>query len=233
MWAAAGWMKTEKVAFLFLGGWRGGCGGPGRAVSAASKKDGAQPGPTLCTRFTGAMDENPESSSRQVCWNFCPLQLWEVSWKAVGLIGSLFLTLSNLFCCCSVATSCPTLRLHELQHARLLCPSPSPRACSDSCPLSWWCYLSISSSATLFSFRLQSFPASGSCLHIRWPEYWSFSFSISPSNEYSGLISFRIDWFDPLAVHGTLKESSQARQFKSISSLALNLLFFFFFNPSL
>ena len=44
-----------------------------------------------------------------------------------------------------------------------------------------------------------------SALHIRWPKYWSFSFSISPSNEYSGLISFRIDWFDPLAVQGTLK----------------------------
>ena len=44
-----------------------------------------------------------------------------------------------------------------------------------------------------------------SVLHIRWPKYWSFSFSISPSNEYSGLISFRIDWFDLLAVQGTLK----------------------------
>ena len=112
-----------------------------------------------------------------------------------------------------------SLWLHELQRARLLCPSLSPRACSDSCPLSWWCYLTISFSATLFSFRLQSFPASGSFLHIRWPEYWSFSFSISPSSEYSGLISFRIDWFDLLAVHRTLKESSPAWQFKSISAL--------------
>ena len=54
---------------------------------------------------------------------------------------------------------------------------------------------------------LQSLPASG--LHIRWPEYWSFSFSISPSNEYSGLISFRIDWFDLLVVQGTLKSLLQ------------------------
>ena len=62
-----------------------------------------------------------------------------------------------------------------------------------------------------------------SALCIRWPKYWSFSFSISPSNEYSGLISFRIDWLNLLAVQGTLK-SSQAPQFKSISSLALSFL---------
>ena len=56
-----------------------------------------------------------------------------------------------------------------------------------------------------------------SALHIRWPKYWSFSFSISPSNEYSGLISFRIDWFDLLEVQGT-QESSPTPQFKSINS---------------
>ena len=63
-----------------------------------------------------------------------------------------------------------------------------------------------------------------SVLHIRWPKYWSFSFSISPSNEYSGLSSFRMDWFDLLAVQGTLK-SSPAPQFKSINSSALSLLY--------
>ena len=62
-----------------------------------------------------------------------------------------------------------------------------------------------------------------SILHIRWPKYWSFSFSISPSNEYSGLISSRIDWFDLLTVQGTLK-SSPAPQFKSINSSGLKLL---------
>ena len=61
-------------------------------------------------------------------------------------------------------------------------------------------------------------------LHIRWPRYWSFSFSISPSNEYSGLISFRMDWFDLLAVQGTLK-SSPRPQVKSINSLALSFLY--------
>ena len=64
--------------------------------------------------------------------------------------------------CCSVAQSCQTLQPHGLQHSRLPCPSLSPRVCSNSCPLSQWCYLTISSSATLFSFCLQSFPASES-----------------------------------------------------------------------
>ena len=62
-------------------------------------------------------------------------------------------------------------------------------------------------------------------LCIRWPEYWSFSFSISPSDEFSGLISFVIDWSDHLAVQGTLKESSLGLQFESIRSSALSLLY--------
>ena len=61
--------------------------------------------------------------------------------------------------------------------------------------------------------------------HIRWPKYWSFSFSISPSNDYSRSVSFRIDWFDLLAVQGTLAESSPAPQFKCINALALSLLY--------
>ena len=61
-------------------------------------------------------------------------------------------------------------------------------------------------------------------LHIRWPKYWSFSFSISPSNEYSGLISFRIKWFDLLAIQGT-QESSPAPLFESVNSSALGLLY--------
>ena len=63
-----------------------------------------------------------------------------------------------------------------------------------------------------------------SAVHIRWPKYWSFSFNISPSNEHSGLVSFRMDWLDLLAVQGTL-ESSPTPQFKSISSLALSFLY--------
>ena len=105
---------------------------------------------------------------------------------------------------------------HGLQHARFPCPSPTPRACWNSCPSNWWCHSTISSSVVPFSC-LQYFPAAVSfpVLCIRWPKYWSFSFSISPSNEYSGLVSFRIDWFDLLAVQRT-QESSPTPQFKSI-----------------
>ena len=107
---------------------------------------------------------------------------------------------------------------HELQHARLPCPSLSPGIYSNSCPLSWWCHLSISSSVTPFPSCPQSFPASGFfCnevpLCIRWPKYWSFS--ISPSSAYSGLISFRIDWFDLLAVQGTLNSLLQHHNSKA------------------
>ena len=83
---------------------------------------------------------------------------------------------------------------HGLQHARLSCPSPSPKACSNSCPLSQWCHPTISSSVIPFSSCLQSFPASvfsnESLLCIKWPKYRSFSFSIIPSNKYSVLIFF-------------------------------------------
>ena len=67
--------------------------------------------------------------------------------------------------------------------------------------------------------------SSESVLHIRWPKDWSFSFSISPTNEYSGLISFKIDWFDLLAVQGTLKSLLQHHSSKSIHSLVLSLLY--------
>ena len=90
-----------------------------------------------------------------------------------------------------------------------------PGACLNSCPLSRQCHPTISSSVIPFSSCPQSFPASGSLSSIRWPKYWSFSFSISLSNEYSGLISFRIDWFDFLAVQGTLKSLLQHHSSKA------------------
>ena len=122
-------------------------------------------------------------------------------------------------------------RPHGLQHTRLLCPSPTPRASSNSCPSNQWCQPTISFSVVPFCSCLQSFPASGSflmkrvfwsALLIRWPKYWSFSFSISTSNEHSGWISFRTDWLDLLAVRGT---SSPTPQFKSINSSALSFLY--------
>ena len=118
-----------------------------------------------------------------------------------------------------VTQLCPTLQPHGLQHTRLLCPSKTPKPCSNSCPLSQWCNPTISSSVMPFSSCLQSFPASGSFpmsqFFPSWPKYWSFSFSISPPNEYSGLISFRMDWFDLLAVQGTLKSLLQHHSSKA------------------
>ena len=116
-----------------------------------------------------------------------------------------------------VMFSLDSFQPHGLQHTKPSCSSPAPRACSNSCPLSWWCHPTISNHlilchpllllASIFpSIRVSSIE---SVLHIRWPKYWSFSFSISTSNEYSGLVSFRIDWLDLLAVQGTLKSLLQ------------------------
>ena len=99
---------------------------------------------------------------------------------------------------------------HGLQHTRLPCPSPSPRASPNSCPSSQWCL----PTPNLFLCRLllllpSIFPriwvfSNELALCIRWPKYWSFSFSISPSNEYSGLIFFRMDWFDNFNDHNII-----------------------------
>ena len=122
-----------------------------------------------------------------------------------------------------------SLQPHGLQHTRLPCPPLSPRICSSSCLLSRWCYLTISSSVALL-FLPSIFPSfkvfsNELALHIKWPKYWSFSFSISPSNEYSGLISFRIDWFDLIAVQWTLKSLLQYHNSKASIFLALSLLY--------
>ena len=134
----------------------------------------------------------------------------------------------NLLQFSSVAHWCLTLQSNGLQHARTPYPSSTPRVYSDSCPSNRWWHPTISSSVISFSSRLQSLPASGSSnesvLHIRWPKYWSFSFSISPSNEYSGLISLRMDWLDIVAVQGTLKSLLQHHSSKaSIISAQLSL----------
>ena len=115
-----------------------------------------------------------------------------------------------------------SLRSHGLQHARLPCPAPTPEptrthvhcvgdSIQPSHPLS-----SPFPPALNLSQHQGLFPES--VLHIKWPKCWSFSFSISPSNEYSGLISFRTDWLDLLAVQGILKSLSPTLQCKSINS---------------
>ena len=118
---------------------------------------------------------------------------------------------------CSVLSE--YLWAHGLQHIRLPCPSSTPKACSNSHPLSRWCHPTILSSVFPFSSAFNLSQHQGLfqwvVLHIRWPKYWSFSFSISPSNEYSGLISFKIDWLDLLAVQGTLQSLLQHHSSKA------------------
>ena len=110
-----------------------------------------------------------------------------------------------------------SLSPHELEHAKLLCPTLSP-----------WVYLNIESAMPsnhlIICHPLLLLPSifpsirvfsNESVLHIRWPKHWRFSFSISPSNEYPGLISFRMDWLDLLAVQGTLKSLLQHHSSKA------------------
>ena len=113
-----------------------------------------------------------------------------------------------------------SLRPHEPQHARPPCPSPTPGVHSDSCPIE-----SVMPSSHLILCRplllLPPIPprirvfSNESTLCMRWPKYWSFSFSISPSKEIPGLISFRMDWLDLLAVQGTLKSLLQHHSSKA------------------
>ena len=113
-----------------------------------------------------------------------------------------------------------SLRPQELQHARPPCPSPTPRVYSNLCPSSRWCHPAISSSVVPFS-SCPSTPPSIRVLSnestpcMRWPKYWSFSFSISPFNEHPGLISFRMDWLDLLAIQGTPKSLLQHHSSKA------------------
>ena len=121
-----------------------------------------------------------------------------------------------------------SLQPHESQHARPPCPSPTPGVHPDSKSIE-----SVMPSSHLILCRplllLPPIPPSirvfsnESTLRMRWPKYWSCSFSIIPSKEIPGLIPFRMDWLDLLAVQGTLK-SSPTSQFKSINSSALSLL---------
>ena len=135
-----------------------------------------------------AMPSSRGSSWQRIETEYPTLQADSLSSEPLGKPSSVAQSVSN------------SLRPHGLQYDRLLCPSLSPGVCSNSCPLSQWYHPTISSSVIPFCSCLQSFPASGSFpmslfqfLHVRWSNYWSFSFSISPSNEYWGLISFGID----------------------------------------
>ena len=113
-----------------------------------------------------------------------------------------------------------SLQPHESQHARPHCPTLTPGVHSDSCPSTQWCHPAISSSFVPFSSCPQIPPSirvfsNESTLRMRWPKYWSFSFSIIPYKEFPGLISFRMDWFGLLADQGTLKSLLQHHTLKA------------------
>ena len=119
---------------------------------------------------------------------------------------------------------------HGLKYTKVPCPSPTPRACSNSCPLSWWCHPTIASSVIPFSSHLQSFPASWSFLMSQFftsgGQSIEFQFNISLSNEYSGLISFRMDLLDLLAVQGTWTLKSLLQHHSSKAPILWRSAFF-------
>ena len=129
------------------------------------------------------------------------------------------MTISSVQFSCSVMSD--SLRPHGLQHARLPCPSPKTLGvCSNSCPLSWWCHPTISSSVIPFSSYIQSFPTSGTFPMSRLFASGGQSIGVSTSasvlsNEDSGLISFRMVWLDLLGVQGTLKSLLQHHSSKA------------------
>ena len=130
--------------------------------------------------------------------------------QAQAILNILSASLAAMFSC-SVASN--SLQFRGQQHARLPCPSPSPRAAHTHVHRVRDAIQPLLLLPSIFpSIRVFS---NESALCIRWPEYWSFSFSISPSNEYSGLISFRMGWLDLLAVQGTLKSLLQHHSSKA------------------
>ena len=161
-------------------------------------------------------------------WMSCPLncpflfQFWyvishhiyQLYFQSVNM--SMFSALWTLLLCSSVQFSFSVVsdssQPNRLQHTRPPCPLPTPGVYSNSCPLNWpsnhliLCHPLLLLPSIFPIIRVFS---SESVRHIRWLKYWSFSFNISPSNEYSGLISFRMDWLDHLAVRGTLKSLLQ------------------------
>ena len=153
--------------------------------------------------------------SKFVLWQ--EFGLWRPGLKLWLLISCV--TLVSYIIQFSGSVMADSLWPHGLQHTRHPCPSPTPRACWNSCPSSQWCHPTISSFVAHFSSCLQSFPASGFFLMSQLftshgQSIWSFSFSIRPTKEYSGLISFRIDCFE-LAVQGALKSPLQHHSSKA------------------
>ena len=159
------------------------------------------------------------------------ISIWIPTPSSSPLLPSISDSVQFSLVSCSVVSN--SLQPHKPQHARPFCPSPTPESTQthvhrvgDVIQPSY--PLSSPFPPALNLSQHQRFFSNESALCIWWPKYWSFSFNMSPSNEHPGLISFRVDWLDLLAVQGTLK-SSPTPQFKSISSSMLSFLY----NPTL
>ena len=204
------------------------CSMPGFPAAAAAAAKSLQSCPTLCDPIDGSPPGSPIPGilqARTLEWvaiSSSNTWRWKVKVKSLSHVRPSATPWTAAF------QAPPSMGFSRQEYwsgvplpspARLPYPSLSPGFSSDSCPLSWWCSLTISSFATLFSFAFNLSQHHGlfqeSALWVRWPKCWSFSFSISPSNEYSGLIFFRIDRSDLLlAVQGTLKSLLQHNNLK-------------------
>ena len=173
----------------------------------------------LCIDWAGIDSETDEHmTSRGTLFEYlCKYKhlLHSFFWSESPFISGLLLNFQLDCCYWSVTNSCQTFATPWTAACQASLSSTNSQSCSDSCSLSQWYNLTISSLATSFSFCLQLFPVSGSFLCIRWPKYWSFSFNISLSSEYSELVPFRIHWFDLVAVQGTLKSLLQHHNLKA------------------
>ena len=150
------------------------------------------------------------------CWS------WDPTWRTIALFPVLTTgwPLSGSSVQFSRSVMSDSLLPRGPKHTRLLWPSSTPGVYSNSCPSSWWCHPASVILCRPLLLQTSIFPSirlfsNGSALHIRWPKYWSFSFSLSPSNENLELISFRKDWLDLLAVQGTLKSLLQHHSSKA------------------
>ena len=143
-------------------------------------------------------DSTCQEVTKPVCYNY-----WACVQQLPKLVHPIERAHPSVQFSCSVMSD--SLQPHRVRHTRLPSPSSTPGAYSNSWPSSQWCHPAISSSVVPFLLLPSIFPSirvfpNESALHTRWPKYSSFSFSMSTSNEYSGLICFRMDWFDLLAV---------------------------------
>ena len=205
-------MWCQQILGVLYRGWVSTIKGPGFALAAIPPVSGVRYSST--DPWLVAWEQDTSDQTWSLYHNF----FWRITRGEMPFIrGCVRVCVQSLSC----------VRLFnpmDCSTVRLACPSLPLGVCSNLCPLSWWCYLTISFSAappdSPHLLLSSIFPSvrifSNESAHlIRWPKYGSFSFGISPSNEYSGLISFRTDWFDLLAVQWTLKSLLQRHSWKA------------------